>query len=74
MNWLLRICFEIDWICVVVENDVNMVYVELKIEILSCWWLREWFELLWLWIGIVDMDWSDEFCELFVFDGNELVV
>ena len=52
---------------------VISVYVELRIEILS---FDDWkndlnycdceFE-------IVEMDWDDELCELFVFDGNELV-
>ena len=31
---MLMNCFEIDWLCMIVENDVNVVYVELKIEIL----------------------------------------
>ena len=34
-KWMLMNCFEIDWIVFVVENDMNMVYVELKIEILG---------------------------------------
>ena len=31
---MLMTCFEIDWLCMIVENDVNVVYVELKNGIL----------------------------------------
>ena len=31
---MLMNCFEIDWLCMIVENDVNVVYVELKNGIL----------------------------------------
>ena len=34
-KWMLMNCFEMDWIVFVVENDMNMVYVELEIEILG---------------------------------------
>ena len=65
-NWL---------ICVVVDNDVNVEYVELRNEILN---YVDDERLIWA-IEIVDLkfvelDWIDELCELFVFDGNELIV
>ena len=31
---MLMNCFEIDWLCMIVENDVNVLYVELKNGIL----------------------------------------
>ena len=72
---------EIEWlvdnwlICVVVDNDVNVEYVELRNEILNyvddgrMIWAIEIVDL-----KFVELDWIDELCELFVFDGNELVV
>ena len=64
MNWLLRICFEIDWICVIVENDVIVEDVELRNEILNnvddeiLSWDIEIVEL-----KFVEFDWIDELCE-----------
>ena len=72
---------EIEWlvdnwlICVVVDNDVNVEDVELRNEILNyvdderMIWAIEIVDL-----RFVELDWIDELCELFVFDGNELVV
>ena len=68
-------CFGIWLICVVVENDVIVEDVELRNEILNdvdderMSWVIEIVEL-----KFVELDWIDELCELFVFDGNELVV
>ena len=59
----------------VVDNDVNVEYVELRNEILNyvhderMIWAIEIVDLI-----FVELDWIDELCELFVFDGNELVV
>ena len=71
INWLVD-----NWlICVVVDNDVNVEYVELRNEILNyvdderMIWAIEIVDL-----KFVELDWIDELCELFVFDGNELVV
>ena len=73
--------FEIEWlvdnwlICGVVDNDVNLEDVELRNEILNyvddeiMIWAIEIVDL-----KFVELDWIDELCELFVFDGNELVV
>ena len=64
----------IDWFVFVVDNDVNVEYVELRNEILN---YVDDERMIWA-IKIVDLnfielDWIDELCELFVFDGNELV-
>ena len=65
----------IDWFVFVVDNDVNVEYVELRNEILNyvddgrMIWAIEIVDL-----KFVELDWIDELCELFVFDGNELVV
>ena len=65
----------IDWFVFVVDNDVNVEYVELRYEILNyvdderMIWAIEIVDL-----KFVELDWIDELCELFVFDGNELVV
>ena len=71
INWLVD-----NWlICVVVDNDVNVEDVELRNEILNyvdderMIWAIEIVDL-----KFVELDWIDELCELFVFDGNELVV
>ena len=72
---------EIEWlvdnwlIYVVIENDVNVEDVELRNEILNyvdderMIWAIEIVDL-----NFIELDWIDELCELFVFDGNELVV
>ena len=56
-NWLNLCCcwewYEYD-ICWVEDWDIELLMI------------KDWFKLLWLWIGIVDMDWDDELCELFV--------
>ena len=76
MNCLrLNDLFTIDWFVFVVDNDVNVEYVELRYEILNyvdderMIWAIEIVDL-----KFVELDWIDELCELFVFDGNELVV
>ena len=59
----------------VVDNDVNVEYVELRNEILNyvdderMIWAIEIVKL-----KFVELDWIDELCELFVIDGNELIV
>ena len=63
-KWMLMNCLELDWIVFVIEKD------ELKFGILSYVLNKEWFELLWLWIEIVDMEWNDEFVNCLCFDGN----
>ena len=76
MNCLrLNDLLTIDWFVFVVENDVNVEYVELRNEILN---YVDDERMIWA-IEIVDwkfveLDWNDELCELFVFNGNELVV
>ena len=65
-KWVLMNCFESDWImcCYWEWCDYDICWVEdWDIELLM---IKDWFELLWLWIEIVDMDWDDELCELFV--------
>ena len=62
-DWFVYWCWEI----------VILVYVELRIGI-----SRYDERMIWA-IEIVDLkfvelDWIDELCELFVFDGNELIV
>ena len=64
---------EIEWlvdnwlICVVVDNDVNVEYVELRNEILNyvdderMIWAIEIVDL-----KFIELDWIDELCELFV--------
>ena len=76
MNCLrLNDLLTIDWFVFVVDNDVNVEYVELRNEILNyvdderMIWTIEIVDL-----KFVELDWIDELCELFVFDGNELVV
>ena len=65
----------IDWFVFVVDNDVNVEYVELRNEILNyvdderMIWAIEIVDL-----NFIELDWINELCELFVFDGNELVV
>ena len=66
--------FEIDWLVYCCWEFAIMVYVELKIEILSCWWLKINLNYCDCGLEFVDMDWNDELCKLFVFDGNELVI
>ena len=63
---------EFDWIVFVVENDVKVECDEMRNEMLI---MKEWIELLRLWIWDFDeLDWIVELCELHVFDGNEWVV
>ena len=71
MNDLLTI----DWFVFVVDNDVNVEDVELRNEILN---YVDDERMIWA-IEIVDLKfvelyWIDKLCELFVFDGNEMVV
>ena len=75
MNW--SECERLDlvmWlICVLMLRSYEMVYVELRIGI-----SRYDERMIWA-IEIVDLkfvelDWIDELCEFFVFDGNKLIV
>ena len=70
-KWMWMICLQLIDLCIVVENEVNVVYVELMIGILR------YVDDLSYWdcgLEIMEMDWNDELCELFVFDGDKLVV
>ena len=76
MNWgeFERLVLTIDWIVFVVENDVKVECDEMRNEM----WVVDDERMIWA-IEIVDLkcvklDWIDELCELFMFDGNELVV
>ena len=71
-KWLWMTCFGIWLNCVVVEiveddelrneilNDVDDERLSWDIEIVE--------------LKFVEFDWTDELCELLVFDGNELIV
>ena len=65
IDWLVYCCWE--WgecgICWVDDWDIEI-----------CWWLKNDLSYWDCGLKIVEMDWNDELCELFVFDGNELVV
>ena len=65
-NWLIcGCCWE--W-C-----ECGICWVE-KWDIEIWWWLKnDWAIVIVDW-KFVEMDWNDELCELFMFDGNELVV
>ena len=65
-KWMLMNFFEIDWImscCWVEDWGIDL-----------CWWLKNDLSYEIVDWKFVEMDWNDELCELFVFDGNELVV
>ena len=65
----------IDWFVYGCWEIMILVYVELRNEILKyvdderMIWVIEIMDL-----KFVELDWIDERCELFVFDGNELLV
>ena len=75
--WIGSECewFVCNWLtCVLLSRIYNygICWVEdWDIELLM---IKEWFELLGLWIGICEYRLKWWICELFVFNGNELVV
>ena len=87
---VIVMCFVIEkrWIEVNM-NDLfdNWLILCIVVEKLWIWYMMRWGFRYWVvddWkndlnhgdcgLEIVDMHWSDELCELLVFDGNELVV
>ena len=75
MNW--SECERLDlvmWlICVLMLRSYEMVYVELRIGI-SRYDERMIWAIEIVNLKFVELDWIDELCELFVFNGNELIV
>ena len=68
---------ELLWNCLIVCDcwewcECGMCWVE-EWDIDLCWKLKDDLSYEIVDWKFVEMDWNDELCELFVFDGNELV-
>ena len=63
-KWMLMNFLELDWIVFVIENDVNMVYDELRLVFWAMCWIRNDLNYCDCGLEIMDMHWSDELCEI----------
>ena len=76
--WIWMTCWQLIDLCLLLRMMWlwNMLSWEIRwgwdIEI--CWWWKNDLSYWECGLKFVELDWIDELCELFMFDGNEFIV